>query len=659
MRDESRLAALPFVEEALYVRAAGGIGRVLAGCSMLDSMRQAASGWTAKLLLGLLVVSFAVWGISGSIFNYGAGTVATVGDTEVTVPEFQREMQEQVSQIGRQLGTGLTTEQARQFGIPQRVLGVLIGEAALEERAREMNLGVSQDALVQQLRSIEAFQTSDGKFDRDRFRAVLRQNGYTEDRFVEETRARALRNQLSETLSTGMTSPTPLVAALRQYQDETRDISFVTIDEGSIDPLTEPSDAVLASYFEARVEDYRAPEYRKLLLVELDPDGLRETIEVSDEEIAERYELDRQTYARPERRRVQQVRYQTQEEAEDAVARIFADETTFEAVLAERGVDPAAADSGLKTKAEFLDPIVADAAFEPEEGAVFAVADAALGPTLVRVVEVEPETVRSLDEVAPTIRAEIAREKARRRVSELYDAIEDDRAGGMTLREIAEARSLPIIEVSVSAQGLNPEGDPVAPLAGREDVVADAFESDVGLENDPIRTDDEGFVFYEVLDVTPERDRDLDEVRERVLADWRAGETEKRVAARAEALLEEVRSGKSLEDVARDVGQLVDFRTEISRAGAQPRLSPNARAAAFAGPAGHLAVAPGAEPGSRILLRVDRVNESETSDGAPAVGEALRQALEGELLASYVDALQESVGVAINTRVYSQLVGGS
>ena len=118
---------------------------------MLDSMRQAAGGWTAKVLLGLLVASFAIWGISGQFFGYGTGTVATVGQSEVTAVSFDRALRQRMLALGQQLQRGVSLEQARALGIPEQVLAELVGQAALDDQARLFNLGISEDTLAKEI----------------------------------------------------------------------------------------------------------------------------------------------------------------------------------------------------------------------------------------------------------------------------------------------------------------------------------------------------------------------------------------------------------------------------------------------------------------------------------------------------------------------------
>ena len=118
---------------------------------MLTLLRSAAGTWVAKILLGLLIASFAVWGITGASFNFATGNLASVGSVTISSTDFQRQYVSEISRLSQQFGRRLTSQQARQFGIDQQVLGQLINQAALDDRANEFSVGISDDRLAEEI----------------------------------------------------------------------------------------------------------------------------------------------------------------------------------------------------------------------------------------------------------------------------------------------------------------------------------------------------------------------------------------------------------------------------------------------------------------------------------------------------------------------------
>ena len=145
-----------------------------------------------------------------------------------------------------------------------------------------------------------------------------------------------------------------------------------------------------------------------------------------------------------------------------------------------------------------LDPAVAEAAFAAEPNTPVAVTEGALQPSVIRVTAIEPGSVPTLEEIDAAASARTSPRAPRATsVQDLYDQVEDERAGGATLEEAATKLSLPYRVVdAVSADLKAPDGSTVSDIPGGAQVVKEAFDSDVGVENSPIRAGADSWVFY-------------------------------------------------------------------------------------------------------------------------------------------------------------------
>ena len=185
---------------------------------MMESMRNAAKGWVAKVLIGLLAVSFGVWGIADVFRGSNADSLATVGEQQIAPEQFSNAFREYLQNYARQTGRGITPEEARALGIDKAILDNLLQSAALDHQAGKLNLGVSDTYLAQEVMLNPGFQNADGKFDAERFKRVLEQNGLSEQAFFAGERQRLLREALVATASTEMPVNRGLIEA--QYRFE-------------------------------------------------------------------------------------------------------------------------------------------------------------------------------------------------------------------------------------------------------------------------------------------------------------------------------------------------------------------------------------------------------------------------------------------------------
>ena len=140
------------------------------------------------VVMGVLIVSFGIWGIADIFRGFGQSTLATVGRTEISINEFRQLYTDKLQQIGRQIGRPLTMDQARAFGFDRQVLQQTLSEAALDENARRLGLGQSDAETLRVIYSDPNFKGVGGGFDPQRFQAIIRQFGLTEARYIADQR---------------------------------------------------------------------------------------------------------------------------------------------------------------------------------------------------------------------------------------------------------------------------------------------------------------------------------------------------------------------------------------------------------------------------------------------------------------------------------------
>jgi len=145
---------------------------------MLRGIHKASSNWIGRaimgVVLGLIAISFGIWGIGDIFRGFGTNTVATVGSTEIRLDTFRQLYQDRLQQIGRQLNRPLLPDQARALGLDRQLLNEVIGDTAMDERARAMRLNVSDAELARRITDAPDFKGINGQFERARFDAYLR-----------------------------------------------------------------------------------------------------------------------------------------------------------------------------------------------------------------------------------------------------------------------------------------------------------------------------------------------------------------------------------------------------------------------------------------------------------------------------------------------------
>jgi len=629
---------------------------------MLRGLRKASSNWLGKAVMaavvGFLVISFAIWGIGDIFRGFGRSTVAKIGRTELTVEQFRTLYNDRLQQFSRQLGRPITTDQARSTGLDRVVIGQIFSEMLLDERARTLGLTLSDAEVAKLITNDPAFRGPNGEFNRFLFEQTIRNAGYTEARFVAEQRRQALRRELAGTIAAGLEAPKALVEALNRYQNEQRTIEYVLLDRALAGDIPSPSPDVLAKYFEERKILFRTPEYRKLVIVSLIPSELARWIEISDADLKRAYEERRARYVTPERRHILQIDFPNAEAASAAAERIAKGASLVD-VAKELGKSEKDIDLGTVPKAAIIDRAVADAAFSLKEGEVSAPVQGRFGTVLVQVLKIEPEQGRPLDQVAGELKQELATARAKNEIFDIYNKIEDARAEGKPLAEAAANLKLEARTVEIDRSGRDPAGASVK-LPDAQRLLATAFTTDVGVERDPLQFED-GYIWYDVAGISPSRERSLDEAKDQVEARWREQEIATRLDAKATGMLDKLKAGETLAQVAAADHVKVESLGGLKRGEASGPLSAAGVDAVFRTAKDAAGKADGTQPGEQIVFRLTDIvvpSLDMASEEAKRAVQTLNRGLSEDILAEYIAWLERDIGFTINQSALNQVVSG-
>jgi peptidyl-prolyl cis-trans isomerase D len=305
-----------------------------------------------------------------------------------------------------------------------------------------------------------------------------------------------------------------------------------------------------------------------------------------------------------------------------------------------------------------FDPAVGEAAFALPEGGVSDVVKGRFGPAIVRVVAIVPGSAKSFGEVEDALKKEIAQNRAAGDVQTLHDKIEDARVAGKSLSEAAASVGLEArVITAVDAKGLDPAGAAVD-LPEEALLLRSVYASDVGVDDAALQTQDRGYLWFEVAKVEPARDRTFEEVKDAIDKQWRAEEAARAIAAKAQVMVTQLEIGAALAGLAQSAGLEVKSAADVRRRGGAG-LADSVVAAIFATPS--MGAGSAATPEGRVVFKITADATPPTDAADPAVKKSaaeLASALQSDLIAQYVNALEHELGVTIHEDVLKSAEGG-
>ncbi len=630
---------------------------------MLEGLRVASQNWFGRaimaLVMGVIVVSFAIWGVGDVFRGMTSQRLARVGGGEVSVEAFRNAYQDELRRIQQRMRRAVTNEEARQSGLDLQILERLVTDVALDQKVRQLGLAVSDETAQHLLASEKAFQGPDGKFDAARFKQIANDAGFSERGFIADQKSAYLRKMITDIVIAGVEPPKLMIEAIHRFRNESRTIDYVVLPPSLVAATATASDEELKKYFDEREQTFRAKEYRKLTTLVVSPSAVGKPDSVSAEDARKFYdEVKSKRYGAPEKRDVRQIVFKTDKEAEDALAKLKAG-ADFDALAAELKLNPKDVNLGLVEQRDFGDPKVGAAVFALAQPGLTEPVHTAFGAVVSQVKSITPAVYsKTYEQAEPELRAEIAAQRATPEVRKLLEAVEDQRASGKTLTEAAKAVGLETkVYDAVDDAGNDRSGKPIADLPAGPDLVKAAFASDVGVDNDTVATRDGGYVWYEVNGIEPARQKTFEEVKDAVAETMRNEAAQKALAGKADDIVAKLNAGQPIEGLAKELGVQAQRANDVKRE-ARPEFSPSVIVQFFdVAPrnAGSVVV----DKGRLVFFVRDATTPvfDPNSIEAKTIAQQLKPALNNDLLEQYVGGLEKALGVDINQRALEAATG--
>ena len=486
---------------------------------MLDLLRRNASGPFGLTLIILLVLAFSVWGIGDIFRNYDVGTLARIGDREVDSQEFLFRYNREINRISNELERFVSNEEARDSGIDIQILTNLLVEKTLNSSADKMKLRPSDKSLTERLKNTNSFRNAFNQFDKNVFNQVLRQNGITEDLFFTMERDSIAQAQIYRALFENLNISKEFSNLIHRFQNEDRSVEYIVLNTNTenVDSY-EINNQELLNYYNNNKDNYKSESKRDFTLLTLLKSEIISLIEVQEDIIKEIYENNVSDYETPEKRTYYVIPFNSSEEVNLALSN-FKENTDINNIIVSRGLSLEDVLQSSLSLEEGLNDAISNKAFEVDKNILAGPVQGPFGPTLIYVTKIESSLKKTFLEVKEKIEQDYKSEETQDKIYEIYNIIEDQRAAGLTFEEIALENNLKLSQYSsVNNNGSNFSNSNID-LTLRNSIIETIFDSDIGLEMDPLEDQNGNVVFIRVDNIDEERLLNFDNVQKEVRSD--------------------------------------------------------------------------------------------------------------------------------------------
>ena len=632
---------------------------------MLMAIRDRVMGVVGWFLLGALFIAFAFFGLN-SYFTSNANTYAAdVNGVEISIPEYQRAYQQARNRMQRMLGEAYNPGMIDEEALKKSALQELIREQLILQEADDEGYAVSKQLVAAQINSVPAFKNVDGTFSVEKYRQILQQQGTSpaefEWRLARELKVNQVINGIAQTAGT----PRQELEKIYRLQTQQRSFSYLELPVSQSVSGVEISDSDIEQYYAAHSDDFMTPERVKIQYVELKADDLPVAVEPDDETLHALYDEHSDRYVTPEQRRASHIlvslppdagddaEKKAREKAEALLARLEKGES-FEALAKESSDDPGSASKGGDLgffSQGMMTPEFETAAFALEKGGRSGIVKSTFGFHIIEVTDIKPQQAKSFDEVHDELvkeylaqeRGDLFTEKAETLANKAFEQPD-------SLQGVADTLGL---EVKTS-DWLTREGGPGT--GENEQVVNAAFQQEVletGSNSEPIELGDDYLMVLRILDHEAAEVQPLEDVRDKVAAALRDKKARELTTARGDALLNELRSGTPLPDIAADRKLEVKTTGLIGRNAADPAGRIVSEAFLLPSVADKRLSTAGfaLESGDYVLLQLEEIKDGDVSSLSQADVSSVRNELDRIIGAAevnvYTDALKNRATIII------------
>jgi peptidyl-prolyl cis-trans isomerase D len=613
---------------------------------MLAAFRAFAKSWVAALLIGILIVAFAIWGIRDVFRGRISDAVILAGSRTVTSADFKREFDRQKNALEQQYGQPIPTDVAVANGLDRQILEGLATREAFAELLRKIGVQPADKLVVAEIQKITAFfDPVSGRFDKKLYAQRLADNGMTVPAFEQIVRDEIAQQHLVMGLASGLMLPRAYASMAAVYGLENRDVAVIEVPPSLVAQPAPPTEAQLTAFMKENAQQLMRPEFRALSIVRFTPDQVA-TGPVDEAEVLKRYNFRKDTLSKPETRTVVQIPAKDAATAAQITARLAKGEAP-DAVAKSLGV--AAITYPDKPQSAIPDRKVAAAAFQASKGQVQTVAGD-LGLAVVRVDQVTPGHVVTLDEIRPALEAEVRKDAAAQKIDQLTQAYDDAHTKGATLAEAAQKAGVPVITVPpVAKQGLDQQAKPVAGLTPK--ILETAFSLPAGGESELVDAGNGEYFAVRVDKVIPPAVPPLAEIKPDLTRAWLQRELATRMQAKAEELAARVKKGEALDAVAASAGAKVSRVTGLNRqtAGQNPSASQELLAQTFNGKPGDVFTARGRQF-EFLVAKIEKVGV-----GDPAVLAQAAEQARPQMSMAYLRELEGAAQAAARQKVKTRI----
>jgi len=476
---------------------------------MLGAIRKKSKGWVAYLIVGLITVPFALFGIQSYLGGSSNSVIAIVDGEDITINTYYQEFNTQQRNLQQQLGSSYSAE--IDYALRQTVIETLINEKLLENFTNSMKLVTLDEEVFSFILSNPVFQL-DGVFSEDRYLQILRLNNFTPLTYeLEQLKSMSL-DQIKRNLNHSAFLSTVQIEQLNDLSSQQREVSFVVLNTEKYKDQIVVNQEQISEYFDNNKSNFIEGRKVQVDFVELSFDNIEQQIEPDNETLQKLYIENEALYTNPEQRRAQHILLEEVSNA-SAILKEVRQGGDFSELARIHSKDITSSEEGGDLglfERELMVPEFDAAVFGMNVGDISDVVKTDYGYHIIKLNEIQPSTLQTFEEVEEQL---LALHKKNVNQNALYELQEE-------LSNLAYEESIDVVSNQLDLELQTSDFFSELSTEYEEVFVSTAFSNIVlndGENSDVIELSKDRFVVMNLVNQQPERQKVLDEVEDQIV----------------------------------------------------------------------------------------------------------------------------------------------
>ena len=520
---------------------------------MLRFLRQSATSWLIKMILGAIVIVFVFWGV-GSFRSQRKDRVALVNGETITSKEYGEAYNNIIERLRQRLGNNLNDDMIKMLDVKSQALDMLIDKKLMFQEATKLNLRVTNDELADTIRQIKAFQTN-GNFDNQIYKNVLNQNRLTPEEFEFIQKESIIIEKIRSFILSNVKVSEQEAIEWFKWENTSVNVDFVLFEPGRYDDINPTSDEI-SSFFENHKESYKADAMIKVRFLRFDPDAYSSVVKITNEEIQDYYESNIEKFKTQKTVEARHILIKLDQSSNPETVEKKRKTALDILKLAREGIDFAElakqySEGPSKDRGGYLGEFkknamvkpFAEKAFQMKAGEISEPVRTQYGWHIIKVEKVNEETGVSFKDAEDKIRKKLVEERAKNLAYEEAEAVYDASFEGDDLTKNAEARGLDIVTTDFFTKNSGPDTG----IKNRSAFASYAFNLSL-MEIGDIQDFEDGYYIIQLIEKIPEKIPELKDVEEKVRIDLIKQMRDEKANKDANELLVALKDNKSPED---------------------------------------------------------------------------------------------------------------